>query len=227
MELQESHTHFFSLFHSIYNSNTMAGRLTRSHRREIENKTHQKIDLDKLAKFEADQLVSNVNDAPPMKEIKEQQEDHESQQEKEEASSEEEEDDETEESDTDDSSDSSEDEDEDLDALLEKAKEALASQTASIRLEDDASDKINTKLSKMDSGITLEKELYFKNVAGRAKLIPDAVALVDDGEKASAKATVVLKPSKEDKQLSKKERQAVSSSFAVPLIDILMGLYFI
>lgn len=193
----------------------MAGRLTRSHRREIENKTQQKIDLDKLAKFEANQLVSNVNDVPPMKEIKEDQESQDK-----EASSE---DDETDESDTDESSDSSEDEDEDLDALLEKAKEALASQTASIRLEDDASDKINTKLSKMNSGITLEKELYFKNVRGRAKLIPDAVALVDDGEKASAKATVVLKPSKEDKQLDKKERQAVSS-VAVQLDDILIGL---
>ncbi|KAF1804109.1 Fcf2 pre-rRNA processing-domain-containing protein [Mucor lusitanicus] len=60
----------------------------------------------------------------------------------------------------------------------------------------------------MDAGITVEKELYLKNVAGRAKLIPDAVALVDDGEKASAKATVVLKPSKDEKHLSKKERQA-------------------
>lgn len=185
----------------------MAGRLTRSHRRELENKTQQTIDLDKLAKFEAEQLVSNVKDVPPMKEIKEQA----SEAEKEKAASSDEEESSQDESSDEDSSDSSEDEDEDLDALLEKAQEALASQTASIRLENDTSDKINTKLSKMDAGITVEKELYLKNVAGRAKLIPDAVALVDDGEKASAKATVVLKPSKDEKHLSKKERQAVSS----------------
>ncbi|GAN01218.1 nucleolus protein [Mucor ambiguus] len=188
----------------------MAARLTRSHRREIENKTHQKIDLDDLAKLEADQLVSNVNDVPSTEEISKQQKYHEpenvasSDNEEEDESSE----DDSSEQDEDDSSDSSEDEDEDLDALLEKAQEALASQTASIRLENDTTDKINTKLSKMDAGITLEKELYFKNVAGRAKLIPDAVELVDDGEKASAKATVVLKPSKDKKELSKKERQA-------------------
>ncbi|KAL9541506.1 hypothetical protein MBANPS3_009087 [Mucor bainieri] len=200
----------------------MAARLTRSRRRKIENKIHQKIDLDELAKFEADKLVSNVKDVPPTEEIKAQEDqeseakeespaanDNEEEEDKdlsEEDKLSEDEDDSSE--DEDDSSDSSEDEDEDLDALLEKAQEALAAQTASIQLENDASDKINTKLSKMDAGITVEKELYFKNVAGRAKLIPDAVALVDDGEKASAKATVVLKPSKDEKPLSKKERQA-------------------
>ncbi|KAK4510804.1 uncharacterized protein ATC70_005238 [Mucor velutinosus] len=183
----------------------MAGRITRSHRKEIEKKTHQKIDLDELAKSEAGQSVSNINDVPQMEAIKEQQA-HKLQTKGENAASSDEEDDSSKEDD--DSSESSEDEEEDLDALLQKAQEALASQTASIRLENDTSDNINTKLSKMDAGITLEKELYLKTVAGRAKLTSDAVALVDDGEKASAKATVVLKPSKDEKPLTKKERQA-------------------
>ncbi|EPB88668.1 hypothetical protein HMPREF1544_04540 [Mucor circinelloides 1006PhL] len=187
----------------------MAGRVTRSHRRTIEKKTQQKIDLNDLAKIEPEQLVSNVEDVPSIEESNDQE--LQAQEESTAANSDDENEDTSEDDSSEeenDSSDSSEDEDEDLDALLEKAKEALASQTASIQLENDASDKINTKLSKMDSGITVEKELYFKNVAGRSKLIPDAVALVDDGEKASAKATVVLKPSKDEKQLTKKERQA-------------------
>lgn len=189
----------------------MTSRLTRAHKREIEKKTRQIIDLNDLSKFETDQLAFDKNDVLAIEEIKKsQKEDKEkevSNEENEDDSSEEENDNSSEE----DYSDSSDDdEDEDLDALLAKAQEALTSQTASIQLENDNLDKINTKLSKMDSGISVEKELYFKHVAGRAKLIPDAVALVDDGEKASLKATVVLKPNKDEKQLNKKERQAVS-----------------
>lgn len=193
----------------------MTSRFTRAHRREIEKKIHQKIDLDALAKFETDELASDKNDVPTIEEIKKSQKEgkadkaEEVSNEEEENDSSEEEDDDSSEEDSTDSSDD-DDDDEDLDALLAKAQEALTSQTASIQLENDSSDKINTKLSKMDSGISVEKELYFKHVAGRAKLIPDAVALVDDGEKASSKATVVLKPNKDEKQLNKKERQAVS-----------------
>lgn len=194
----------------------MTSRFTRAHRREIEKKIHQKIDLDALAKFETDELASDKNDVPIIEEIKKSQKEgkadkaEEVSNEEEEDDSSEEEDDDSSEEDSTDSSDDDDDDDEDLDALLAKAQEALTSQTASIQLENDSSDKINTKLSKMDSGISVEKELYFKHVAGRAKLIPDAVALVDDGEKASSKATVVLKPNKDEKQLNKKERQAVS-----------------
>jgi hypothetical protein len=197
----------------------MTSRLTRAHRREIEKKTHQRIDLDDLSKFETDQLASDKNDVPTIEEIKKSQKEEkkdkeekvlnkkeEEEEEEENNPSEEEDDDSSEE----DSSDSSDNDDEDLDALLSKAQEALTSQTASIQLGNDSTNKINTKLSKMNSGISVEKELYFKHVAGRAKLIPDAVALVDDGEKASSKATVVLKPNKDEKQLNKKERQAVS-----------------
>ncbi|KAI8647374.1 Fcf2 pre-rRNA processing-domain-containing protein [Parasitella parasitica] len=203
----------------------MSGRLTRAHRREIESKTHQKINLDDLAKFEPDDFVSDVSNAHPAektKEIEAQQknekqksnatkEENLNKQQEESSKEESSEEDSSQEDSSDSSSDSSEDdeeEDEDLDALLAKAQEALASQAASIALEKSSSDKINTKLSKMDLGISVENELYLKKAGGRAKLIPDAVALVDDGEKASAKATVVLKPSKDEKKLNKKERQA-------------------
>lgn len=170
----------------------MTERLTRAHRREIENKTRQKIDLDNLSKFNVDQLVSNVEDVPSIEEIKEQE--------------------------------SSEDEsdEEDLDALLNKAQANLKKQkeTANMYLEEKPKP-LNTKLSQMNIGLSVEKELYLQTHSGRTKLVTEAVELLGPGEKASKKATVVLKPSKEEeaKKLNKKERQLVS----VHSSDLLLG----
>lgn len=154
----------------------MTERLTRAHRREIENKTHQKIDLDHLSEFEVEQLVSNAEDVPTI-----------------ESSSDEEE--------------SSEDE-EDLDALLDKAQEAL--KTHSIGLEKKEKP-INTKLSQMQAGLS-DKELYLKTHSGRSKLVAEAVELLSPGEKPSSKTAVVLKESKDDdsKKMNRKQRQLVS-----------------
>lgn len=189
----------------------MTERLTRAHRREIENKTHQKIDLDNLAKINVDQLVSSVEGVPPVEEIKEaesaedkegEENSSEDQEESEDDSEEESEEEEEEESD-----------DEDLEALLNKAQEALQqkNQTANMFLEKEPKP-LNTKLSQMNIGISVDKELYFKTHSGRSKLVTEAVELLGPGEKASKKATVVLKPSKEEeaKKLNKKERQLVS-----------------
>jgi hypothetical protein len=190
----------------------MTGRLTRANRRKIENKTHQKIDLDNLSKLNVKELVSDKdqvslteNSSKVAKETKEtvaQKDDSslsEQEQEDEELSSE-------------DEQDSSSEDDEDLDELLNKAQAAIASQAASIQLEKESDqDIINRKLSQMNTGISIDKELYLKTVSGRAKLTPDAVALVSPGEKVTEKASVVLTANKdEDKKLNKKERQAVS-----------------
>lgn len=159
----------------------MTERLTRAHRREIENKTHQKIDLDHLSEFDVEQLVSNAEDVPTI----------ESSSDEEELSSEE----------------SSEDE-EDLDALLDKAQEAL--KTHSIGLEKKEKP-INTKLSQMQAGLS-DKELYLKTHSGRSKLVAEAVELLSSGEKPSSKTAVVLKESKDDdsKKMNRKQRQLVS-----------------
>ncbi|KAI9487897.1 MAG: Fcf2 pre-rRNA processing-domain-containing protein, partial [Benjaminiella poitrasii] len=132
--------------------------------------------------------------------------------------SEEDDDSSEEDSDEDSSSEISDDDDDDevdLDELLNKAEKALAFKNDdTIQLEKGTKqqnkfDVINTKLPKLDSGISTKKELYFKEVSGRTKLIPEAVALIDSDEKPSEKATVVLKASKDqERRMSKKERQA-------------------
>ncbi|KAI7897348.1 Fcf2 pre-rRNA processing-domain-containing protein [Mucor mucedo] len=64
-------------------------------------------------------------------------------------------------------------------------------------------------MSKMNIGISVDKELYFQTQNGRPKLVAEAVELVDKDGKASKHATVVLTASKDDdaKRLSKKQRQ--------------------
>ncbi|KAI7907266.1 Fcf2 pre-rRNA processing-domain-containing protein, partial [Cokeromyces recurvatus] len=53
------------------------------------------------------------------------------------------------------------------------------------------------------------KQLYFKEESGRTKLVPEIVALMDDNEKPSTRATVVLKANKDEEQrMTRKERQA-------------------
>ncbi|GAA5810973.1 hypothetical protein MFLAVUS_004402 [Mucor flavus] len=168
----------------------MTERLTRAHRRKLESKTHQKIDLDHLAELDVQRLESKPT---PTNEIEEKV----SVESEEEEASEEEESEEEE----------SEDDDEDLDELLKKAQEALTIQSANIQLED-TKKPLDTKISKMDLGIAVGQELYFRTHSGRSKLIADAVELLGPGEKPSKKATVTLKESKDEepKKLSKKER---------------------
>ncbi|OBZ91652.1 rRNA-processing protein fcf2 [Choanephora cucurbitarum] len=181
----------------------MTERLTRSQRRKIESQTHTKVDLDHLAEIDVKQLAaqneanqSEQGDLSSDGELSDEQ-----------LSDEEASDDEEEDSDSF-SPDSSDDED--LDQLLDKAQQALSAQTDTIQLDEKADDKaINTKLSKMNIGLSVDKELYLKTTNGRTKIVPDAVALVDSDHKAPKKASVVLKESKDqEKFLTKKERLA-------------------
>ncbi|KAI8069828.1 Fcf2 pre-rRNA processing-domain-containing protein [Gilbertella persicaria] len=199
----------------------MSERLTRSQRRKIEDQTHQKVDLDHLAEIDVSKLVtdseSTIKDEDNVQQENiAQYNDTDSSLSEEVLSSEEE------------SSSSSSEDEEDLDELLNKAQQALATQTDMIQLDKESNDKnLNTKLSKMNAGISVDKEVYLKKVNGRARLVPDAVALVDDHEKASKKASVVLKESNNlEKRPSKKERQAErekttgKSWFDMPKADI-------
>lgn len=188
----------------------MTERLTRAHRREIESKTKQKIDLDHLSEFNVDQLVSNTKEAPKkVEESKEQSaaEESSSEEEEEESGDEEESSEEEEEEDSDKEDDS--EEEEDLDALLNKAQAAL--KVHSIELEKKEKP-VSTSISQMKSGISLDKELYLKTKNGRSKLVTEAVELLSPGEKASKKTAVVLQASKDEdsKKLNKKQRQLVS-----------------
>lgn len=185
----------------------MTERLTRAHRREIESKTKQKIDLDHLSEFNVDQLVSNTKEAPKkVEESKEQSaaEESSSEEEEEESGDEEESSEEEEEEDSDKEDDS--EEEEDLDALLNKAQAAL--KVHSIELEKKEKP-VSTSISQMKSGISLDKELYLKTKNGRSKLVTEAVELLSPGEKASKKTAVVLQASKDEdsKKLNKKQRQ--------------------
>lgn len=198
----------------------MTERLTRAQRRQIESKTQQKIDLDNLAQLK---VMSSKVTPVVIAEESEKEESEKEESEKEESEKEESEKEESakeeiaEESSEEEASEEESDEesdDEDLDELLNKAQEALARQTPSIQFEDDNVKKsISTKISQMNIGMSVDKELYFKTHTGRSKLIPEAVELLGPGEKASKHATVVLTASKDEdsKKLNKKERQAVSS----------------
>lgn len=174
----------------------MTERLTRAHRRKLESKTHQKIDLDHLAELDITQLEAEPTPTNEIEEMKVSVESEEKEEESEDESEEEE----------------SEDDDDDLDELLKKAQEALTIQSANIQLED-TKKPLDTKISKMDLGIAVGQELYFSTHAGRSKLIANAVELLGPGQKPSKKATVILKESKdqEPKKLSKKERLTVSN----------------
>ncbi|CAO3614426.1 unnamed protein product [Mucor hiemalis] len=166
----------------------MTEKLTRAHRREIENKTKQKIDLDHLSEFNVDQLVSNVEEVPQAAEES-----------SDEASSSSEEEDSEEE-------DSEDDEEEDSDALLNKAQAAL--KVHSIELEKKEKP-LSTSISQMKSGISVDKELYFKTNSGKSKLVTEAVELLSPGEKASKKSAVTLQANKDEdsKKMNKKQRQ--------------------
>ncbi|KAG2233660.1 hypothetical protein INT48_008450 [Thamnidium elegans] len=183
----------------------MTERLTRAHRRKLESKTQQKIDLDNLAKLDLKQMEAKQS---PTKEIEETQlkQVEIAKEESEDESAEESEEDSEEESAEESEEDS--DDDDDLDELLKKAQEALKIQSANIQLED-TKKPIDTKISKMDLGIAVGQELYFNIHTGRSKLVTEAVELLSPGEKSSKKAAVTLKPSKDDepKKLNKKERQ--------------------
>jgi U3 small nucleolar RNA-associated protein 14 len=188
----------------------MAGRLTRANRRKLENVCQQKIDLDNLSSLDVDELIPDNVETPSTEESTKVTESVSHNKEQDDASLSEQDSSEDEESPSEEES-SSEDEDEDLDELLNKAQAALASQTASIQLEKEPEHDALKKLSKMNTGISINKELYLKPVSGRAKLTPDTVVLVNPGEKASKKASIVLTANKDEgKKLSKKERQVVS-----------------
>lgn len=193
----------------------MTERLTRAQRRQIESKTQQKIDLDNLAQLKvmSSKVTPVVIAEESEKEESEKEESEKEESEKEESAKEEIAEESSEEEASEEESDEESD-DEDLDELLNKAQEALARQTPSIQFEDDNVKKsISTKISQMNIGMSVDKELYFKTHTGRSKLIPEAVELLGPGEKASKHATVVLTASKDEdsKKLNKKERQAVSS----------------
>lgn len=209
----------------------MAERLTRAHRRKLEKETQQKIDLDNLSTLNVQKLDSTKKQAPSTVKISDVAKDTTtaSQNEKHEDSSSlsSEEDSSEDETLSSEEDSSSEDEDEDLDELLNKAQAALNAQTSSIQLEKESEDDIpNIKISKMQTGISIDKELYLKTVSGRAKLTPDAVALVASGEKATKKASVVLTANKDndDKKLNKKERQAVSYIYSMSNLLFMIGL---
>ncbi|KAI7852652.1 Fcf2 pre-rRNA processing-domain-containing protein [Circinella umbellata] len=120
-----------------------------------------------------------------------------------------------------DSSEESEDDDEDLDALLEKAQNALTKQQQlggeqdQIKLdtEDDNEKQIN--LPKLDSGITIDGELYIRRAQGErvARLVDSAVEIIDNDEdkknrKYKKVVEAVKEREKEDKErLSRKQRK--------------------
>lgn len=200
----------------------MTGRLTRAHRRKIESKTHQKIDLDHLAEIDVKKIEAKLpseeetetpveitqKEASVSEEQNSVSEEQESASEQEEKESDSEEEKESEEDDSEEESDTSDDED--LDSLLEKAQEALKLQSNNIQVEK-SKKPLSTKISKMETGIS-NKDLYFKDHTGRSKLIKEAVELLAPGEKPSKNTSVILTSNKDDdnKKLTKKERLIVS-----------------
>ncbi|KAI8973599.1 Fcf2 pre-rRNA processing-domain-containing protein [Mycotypha africana] len=107
-------------------------------------------------------------------------------------------------------------EEEDLDELLNKAQQAmLAKKSETIDVDSTPDDNglahLDTRHLKLDAGLSTKDELYIKadKNAGRPKLVPEAVAFVDPKEKASKKASVVVKSTKDDETfMTKKQRQA-------------------
>lgn len=198
----------------------MTERLTRAQRRQIESKTHQKIDLDNLAHFEVAQqkikpiiVEAPLEDDDEEKHVEEEHVEEETEQEEneEEVAEESSEEESSDEESNDEEEEESDDDDEDLDALLNKAQEALQRQTSDMTLTQDKK-AINVRLSQMDIGISVDKELYFKSENGRPKLIQQAVELLGKDDKASKHAAVVLTASRDDsvERLSRKQRQLVS-----------------
>ncbi|KAG0171963.1 hypothetical protein DFQ28_010573 [Apophysomyces sp. BC1034] len=97
----------------------------------------------------------------------------------------------------------SDSEDEDLDQLLKNAESALrVQQIAQKKNQEDE------RFSKMESGISLEDQLYIKTHNKKAQLIQGSVALTDDNNATNKKALVTLKTAIDgEKAPSRKERQ--------------------
>jgi hypothetical protein len=94
--------------------------------------------------------------------------------------------------------------DSDLDSLLNKAEAALTVSQHDTSISE-KQDPIR-KLSKMNHGIN--KSLYFKTIDGRSKLVEAAVQLIEDGQKSSRNAPLVVKANSTlSKRPSRKERQ--------------------
>ncbi|KAI9284549.1 Fcf2 pre-rRNA processing-domain-containing protein [Umbelopsis sp. AD052] len=95
--------------------------------------------------------------------------------------------------------DSQSEDDEDIDALLDKAEEAL-------RMNNDSQ---QPRLPKLDAGISVKDQLYIVNNNNQAKIAHELAVLNDGGEGSSnTKALNVLKASKSDvPPVSRKDKQ--------------------
>ncbi|CAO3665512.1 unnamed protein product [Umbelopsis ramanniana] len=105
--------------------------------------------------------------------------------------------------------DEDEDDDEDIDALLDKAEEALRMNSENQKSSDGKVDYKRFKLPKLDAGISVEDQLYIVNNKNQAKIAHELAVLDDGGEGTSnTKALNVLKASKSDvPPLSRKDKQ--------------------
>ncbi|CAO3617054.1 unnamed protein product [Cunninghamella echinulata] len=181
------------------------------------NKTALLLPVDNPEKITS-VFIDNINDSNIKVAEEEKEKERNTSEEEDDSESEEDSESGEEDSEDEDGESESEDDSDDLNDLLEKAQLSLKAQQDNIMTLDDKKDPYKGKifkLPKLNAGVDPEEELYIKdNATKAAKLVSDAVSIIEPGNESSSspvtknKSLITLKKVQEEsKPLSRKERQ--------------------